>query len=630
MSVAFLTIQDGDEFEFLSPEEEPVIPKAVRKRATKALKAVALDLLDPDEVEEEEEGEKEPWYARNCICYKKKSVDKEVERPATELSPLLKRAKTQGLKMMKKVFFPSIPALFQDLWVYAELGITLFAFIFGLFDLFPIEENVAFQIAYLTLTIIGIILALIDANIYFFELGSCARGIKVCRKYVKKRRQGKQSAEAFDEVINEDSDSESESEDEETQQKTPWYRLSPKWKERFSTWFELIRTILSELLLYPLLIFDLFGFVTESAYLPESSGDRVNFSLFLVGGFYLILAVYIMRVFMVAGAMSSLLKIPLTKKQSSDDGGKHIDVIIKFCIHLIGQIVVHLMILVVVGAKIADENINPEMNASNASDISGSGMNSSSQSNTIRASAFLGVAIVLGGVIPLIGIIMFFVANYYWMQEFSIGFWVNMVALLQGQGFAETVFGGEGTAPSKELAQSFAEKVKYKDVNKQLRKFHSPPFHTKFLYPIRIPLAGASCFAYGASLVIFIVCIALTSDENGTISIAIFKSDNNILTVFFVLSTTCIVIANIHVLLLFVVGLVGLMLLVVMAFPAVVLLVLLLLFIYVPYGFLFAVKKVQLSSRKGKTTRRVTANDTVITNNIELWSISNDSGHDSS
>ena len=537
-----------------------MIPKEVRKRATKALKAVTL--LKPEE---------EPTDTCNCQCRLRKK-DKDTEPPLSTLTPELKRASTQGWNMMKKVFFPSIPAVLQDLWVYTELGITLFAFIFGLIGLFPIEGNAAFQIVYLTLTIISIILALIDANIYFFQLGSCARGIRVCRKYIKKRK-NRISDSDKEELDN-------EAEDDDVQQ-TSWYRLSPKWKERLSTWFEIIRTIASELLLYPLVIFDLFDFVTGAGYQPESAEDRVNFSLFVVGGFYLILAVYIMRVFMVAGAMSSLLKIPLTKKQSSDDGGKYIDVIVKFCLHIIGQIVVHLMILVVLGAKIADENINPEMNASNASDMSGSGMNSSSQSSTIKASAFLAVAIAFGGVIPLIGIIMFFVANYYWMQEFSIGFFVNLVALLQGQGFAETVFGGEGTAPSKELAQSFAERVNYKTVRKQLRRFKSPPFHVKFLHPVRVPLAGISCFIYGATLVIFIVSLALTIDENGIVSVAVFQNDS-VLTATFVITTFCIIVANIHILVLFAIGVVALLMLSVIASPIIVLLVFVLTFIYLP------------------------------------------------
>ena len=590
-----------------------MIPKKVRNRATKALKRAARDLLKP---------KKHQKCTCSCPIIEQKSKDKTSEPPATNLTPELKHASIQGWKMMRDVFFPAIPALLQDIWVYTELGISLFAFIFGLLDLFPIEDNAAFQIVYLVLTIISIILALIDANIYFFQLGSCVRAYRTCRIYIETHK-NETSSELVQGESKDDLECNNTAEEDE---KLAWYRLSTKWKERLTTWFDLIRTIASELLLYPLVIFDLFDFVTGAGYRAHSADDRVNFSLFVVGGFYLILAVYIMRIFMVAGALSSLVKIPLIKRPSSGDGGNHIDMIVKFCIHLIGQIVVHLMILVVIGAKIANENIDSEMmlqiNTSNASNSSGSGLGD--QANTIRASAFLAVAIVLGSVIPLIGIIMFFVANYYWMQEFSIVLWVDMVSLLQGQGFAETVFGGEGTAPSNELAQSFAKNTSYSTVKKQLRRFKSPPFYRKFLHPARVPLAGISCFIYGATLVIFIFSLALTTDENGIVLVAVFKNDN-ILTVSFVIITLCVVMANIHVLVLFAIGMVVLLLIGVIAIPTITLLTFVVIFIYVPLLSYYLVRNMVLdrqSSRKASAFEMQGKN--------ELDSITNDSGHNSS
>ena len=48
----------------------------------------------------------------------------------------------------------------------------------------------------------------------------------------------------------------------------------------------------------------------------------------------------------------------------------------------------------------------------------------------MNASPFLITAIILGWIIPVAGVSAFFVVNYYWMKEFSIGFWVNMISLL--------------------------------------------------------------------------------------------------------------------------------------------------------------------------------------------------------
>jgi hypothetical protein len=65
--------------------------------------------------------------------------------------------------------------------------------------------------------------------------------------------------------------------------------MSDKWKERFDTWFELVRTILSELLLYPLIMFDMFSFITDAMYDVTKTNDPGNaqdFSFFVVGSFY--------------------------------------------------------------------------------------------------------------------------------------------------------------------------------------------------------------------------------------------------------------------------------------------------------------------------------------------------------
>ena len=54
------------------------------------------------------------------------------ELPSTELSPEMEKATSEGYDMMKNVFFPSILALVQDLWVYLELGISIAAFVIGI------------------------------------------------------------------------------------------------------------------------------------------------------------------------------------------------------------------------------------------------------------------------------------------------------------------------------------------------------------------------------------------------------------------------------------------------------------------------------------------------------------------
>ena len=528
--IIIITLQlssEEEQFKFLPPDEEPVIPKKQRKRAKKAIKHIAATLTTKEEEEEET-----PGCCERLKCCRRKAREKLIEEeeeeitPSTELTPEMQKASSQGLNMIKEIIFPSLPAVLQDLWVYLELAISIIAFAFGLVDIFPIEDSFAFNYSYLTLATISLILALIDGFIYFFQLGSCARGIRSCRERFGKKSQGEDDLE------------EEEEEDDEENRPRKCCRMNKKWKDTFITWFELGRNLLTELLLYPLLMFDMVDFITDDGY--DLSGStavgRTDFSLFVIGGFYLILSVYIMRIFMVAGSMISMIRIPTNKATKGDNSDTIL--LIKFCAHVLGQIIVHLMVVLVIGAKINNENRSVTANSTN----------SSSSDDDTNASPFLITAMVLGWIIPLAGVVVFFVVNYYWMKEFSIGFWLNMISLLQGESFAEAVFGGEGLSSTKDKALDFVEKTQYMKVKKQLKRFKAPSVWTKIFFPVRVPVTALSGLLYDIALLAFIACLMLTY-KNGKVEFAVF-TDDIIMTVAFMISVTTIIIANIHVLIL--------------------------------------------------------------------------------
>ena len=510
------------------------MPKEEKRRAKKAMKNTVKAIVAKPDTEEEQEKKPSCWERLKCCQRREKEKkDREKVTPSTEISPEMQKASNEGLNMVKSIVFPSLPAVLQDLWVYLELIISIIAFAFGLLDIFPIKDGLAFNYTYFGLATISMILALIDGFIYFFQLGSCARGIRACKKKLREKH-GNDNEDEQDQEETDDDDND------DGQKKC--CGLSKKWKERFNTWFEFGRNLLTELLLYPLLIFDMFDFITGGGYQPEGDVGRTDFSLFVIGGFYLILSVYIMRIFMVAGSMFSLIRIPTNKAAAE---GSDTSLLIKFCAHILGQIVVHLMVILVIATKINNENriITTSMNMTNST------MMEEEEDAGMNASPFLITAIILGWIIPVAGVSAFFVVNYYWMKEFSIGFWVNMISLLQGESFAETVFGGEGDAP-KQKALEFVEKSQYKKVKKQLERFKGPSVVTKFLFPARVPVTAISGLVYDIALLTFIACLMLTYDsEDGSVRLVIFK-DDPIMTSVFMISVTAIIVANIHVLVL--------------------------------------------------------------------------------
>ena len=532
-----MSCSEDEPFEFLPPELEPKIQPALKEKAANAMKAEAKlsftqNLAAPAQLSNKGE-DKKARKSRKLSCFpssETKGKKKKKKRPATKLSARLKQARSQGFQIMKGILFPSIPAVFQDLWVYTELAITISAFVFGALDTFQSSDPSVYSYVYFILAVISFTLVLTDSYLYFIELGSCARGYKFIRSKLKERS-GQQDMDILE-----------DHEGEESSRK--WYQLSPKWKQYFNTWFEVIRNTLTELLLYPLLIFDLLSFIVERGYQPSDTMQRADFGLFLMESFYLILSVYIMRTVLVTTSMISLIRLPTDK---NDDSTKPI--LIQFSVHMIGQVIVHIMIVLVLAVKINSENPALVSTMTNGTLNNGTSISMEDDDSDINASIFLIVAMVTGGIVPLIGSAMFFLANYYWMQQFSISFWVNMISLLQGESFAEAVFGGEGVS-SKEKALEFVQQSQFSKVKKELKKFKSPTLFTKLRFPTQIPGLVLIGILYNTLFLTFIGSLMLTQDQvDGSIQLAIFDEDPG-LTSLFIISTLTLVVANIHVLLL--------------------------------------------------------------------------------
>ena len=123
-----------------------------------------------------------------------------------------------------------------------------------------------------------------------------------------------------------------------------------------------------------------------------------------------------------------------------------------------------------------------------------------------------------------------------------------MTSLLQGESFAETVFGGNGMSTIEEKVQEFIEDSQYKEVNKQLIRFKSTPVWIKFFYPARIPITAISGLLYDILLLVFVACLMLTY-ENGSVRLVVFTDDNK-MTAMFVVSIIVVIIANIQALIL--------------------------------------------------------------------------------
>ena len=491
-------------FKFFPPEKEPVLKPAYEERAFRAVTSV-LDDVTKDEDSDEHEN--------RCVeCYKTCEVNVEVNKssPSPQLTPEMRNASTQGFTMLRKLLFPAVPKFLTDILVFAELGVTITQFVLSLVSV-SIENNRGYNITYIVIASVALLLALIDSFVYFVQLGSCARIFNYCYSRCKNdpaKRIGEKKGESDNSCCQ---------------------FLSPKVKNWLSQSFDLLRNILSELLIYPLVVLDLFDLIVGGTYLRATSSDRINFSLFIIGSTFLVLSVYFTRIFMVISAAINIRRTPLDPSKSRSN---MISLVTQFSVHVIFQILVHIAAIAIVGVKIHQENPTP------CEDF---------QSSCTFVSPFLIYVIVVGGILPLYGIGVFFIINYYNLRELSVGFWVNMLALLQSESFASAVFSKKGIKESRKRAEQVVKKIKYEEVKRQLKSFQSVSTWVKVFYPLRFPLLVAIAALYELLILSFVACLAFgtTGSSTGQVEFVLF-SDGLSSAAFIV--AVLILVANLHVL----------------------------------------------------------------------------------
>ena len=63
--------------------------------------------------------------------------------------------------------------------------------------------------------------------------------------------------------------------------------------------------------------------------------------------------------------------------------------------------------------------------------------------DTIHVSGTLWYMLVAGYVLPVFGLLTFFVVTYFWVQEFPIGFCINCLSVLKASGIDEVMKPGK-------------------------------------------------------------------------------------------------------------------------------------------------------------------------------------------
>ena len=479
---------------FICSAEVPV-NKRIVKRSKKAVET-GIKLLRSKE--------RAPSTSDKCDVGRCCPRLKQPEKP-----PSLQFAQHAGLKMMPGFFFPAMPKVLADVWVGLELLVTLFDFIFTCVTF----ESSPVNIFVLILVIISFILALIDGFLYFIQGGSCIACFRFCQKKLSKSENSSE-----DNILKDDD------------KKVLCQFIPNKWKEHLSTWFEVLRTVLSELLLYPLAVADVIALAIEQPFGETDANSRIDFSLITIGTFYLVLSVYFMRSFM---AISSLLNLRRVHKNTKSN---YVTLVTKFCIHLVGQILVNAAILVMIAMKVRNERCD-ENDARNTAN-----------ETILIPSPFLWYDMIAGDLLPFLGVILFFVVNYPTVKEFSMAFYIDMMSTIIGESFSDLVFQGEGVKHAKEKAKEVQEKANITQTKVDFEEYQKLfTLRTKVIYRLTHPAVVVSSLLYFCLMGAFIVCYILgrqnPCDSSSPIEIVLLNGDPGIDCMFFI-GTFIIIIAN--------------------------------------------------------------------------------------
>lgn len=265
---------------------------------------------------------------------------------------------------------------------------------------------------------------------------------------------------------------------------------------------DLSRTVLAELLIYPLLMCSIFNLVTSRPFETNSANNIVGLVRFALSALSFIVFVYILRLVILAGA---IMQIQTARKMATRASNSTVYFLLYFFVYVMLQMIVQTFMIVLTGREIYEENLH-FYDASNYTNYSYYGSEDAIEQGDssclpVMVSGGLWYMIVGSYLFPIIGLIMFFVVGYYWVQEFYIGIYIDMRSIAKTPGI-DDIFQLEYNV--KKMGRSMIQTLQKLDekylpqekLSEDFDDFNRTCFCTKFGYPFKSPAMIVSCIAF--------------------------------------------------------------------------------------------------------------------------------------
>ncbi len=491
------------------------------------------------ESEEEEEGISKSccsccWNicCQTCKCNLSSMLPGSSERKAPEMekeelfTPTLQKAALIGMGMIKKAVFPLVLAVTREIWVTLELTTVLLGLILSVVTL-SFDYNEVFNIIHFVLIVISSTLAIIDAVYSLMKCQSC----RICYSYIRNR--DKHDVEGTKENRN--------------RCLKCLYWCHEK--------MDIARIILTEVLVYPLLICGIFKVIVGRSFESDSHSDRLGFALFLLSCISLLLYVYVVRVIVLGRSIKRLQEMRTVKGQPDTGSTRSAFSILSgafwyqifFFLHIVLQMMAQIMMLVAIGGKIRYDNRH-FYQRDNSNEV-------------IQYSLQLIIMLVIGYVSPTFGYLSFFIVTKPWVQEFPLGIFNDITSQLKllASGGPDSYLSSSddlNDEVNKNIIKALGENYKMlsrKEIGKGLiafikkfgddfEKFRQMSFFSKFEYPFKNPWLVLLCLFYAGMQFTFVICAGVTMNDMGILTSQILNGGGWIL--YYIIAIAFGVIAN--------------------------------------------------------------------------------------
>ena len=437
-----------------------------------------------------------------CSCPRCSSDSDRTLPQATQLleTEALRKGRIQGSKNFADAVFPLVPDVLRILWVIIEFGLAVTGLILSVATI-SLNQNRGFTILHLVLAILACILAGIDA---IYNLKNSTTLQKLCCR----RR----------------------TDNDHTQDVTG---CKQKCCSYLTDLLDILRLILSEAILYPLLICDIFELIVGQGFNGESSGDRLGFALFIVSLISLVLTVYLARIIVLVGMIKNANAVRSPPHENIDNPDYDADIKRSavyyqaiFCIHVGFQMLVQSLMYVAIAAKIRYDNRHFYAVGNSNEEI--------------QVTSFLWYMMAAAYVLPTMGLFTFFIVTYYWSQQYPVGYRIDMISIFKMTEYGMTDFsriGEEITQKKEKMLKALGRKGKrggevegkrakiiakmdgllFKPLQDDFQELFKKNWGVKFLYPFKTPMLVFTCFVYFALQLAFVLCAAQSVDEMGEV-----------------------------------------------------------------------------------------------------------------